>query len=469
MGKLLIKGGRIVTAADDYAADLLAEGGRVRVIAEVIAPEADMEVHDATGLLVLPGGVDVHTHLEGAIAGAKTADTVESATRAAAFGGTTTVLDYARQPPGETPQAGFAEWREKAARACVDVGTHMILTSCDDTILAGIRVLADTEGVTSFKVFMVFAGGTGIDDAGLMAIMERAAEAGALTCVHAENGPVVAAGIRREVEAGNTHPRYHAVSRPPAAEAEATTRAIRLAGMAGTPVFVAHVSAAGAVEAIARGRDRGQAVFGETCPHYLFLDQSAYEAEGFEAAKYVMSPPLRSPGDQAALWRGLRLGHLQAVSTDHCPFNFSAATRGREHSKEMGSDSFAKIPNGAPGIETRMALLFDGGVRTGRLGLNRFVELTATGPARLFGLYPRKGTLAVGSDADILLFDADETWTVRAEAHHSDVDYSLFEGRELTGRVRKVFLRGHCIVDGDQWLGRPGMGEYQARRASGKS
>ena len=250
-------------------------------------------------------------------------------------------------------------------------------------------------------------------------------------------------------------------------EGEATARAIRLSEMAEAPLYVVHVTAAEAVGAITEARDRGQTVYGETCPQYLFLTKDAYETPGFEAAKYVMSPPLRSEEDQEALWRALATGHLAVVSTDHCPFNFSAKTKGLEHSKELGLDSFTKIPNGAPGIETRIAMVYDGGVRQGRIGLNRFVELMATAPAKLFGLFPAKGTVAVGSDGDLALFDPKESWTVSAAGHHSDIDYSLFEGHRVTGRVKKVFLRGEMIVDGETWLGRPGMGEYLARGPSG--
>jgi dihydropyrimidinase len=298
--------------------------------------------------------------------------------------------------------------------------------------------------------------------------MEITGELGALTCVHAENGPVLARNMAQNVAAGLTHPKYHRASRPAPVEGEATARAIRLSAMAGAPLFIAHVSAAEAVGAIAEARDRGLPVHGETCPHYLFLSEQAYEAPDFEAAKYVMSPPLRAEADQEALWRALANGDLAAVSTDHCPFNFSAATKGLEHSKELGRDSFAKIPNGAPGIETRIAMMYDGAVRQGRMGINRFVELIATGPAKLFGLFPAKGTIAVGSDGDLVLFDPDESWTVKAAEHHSDVDYSLFEGWRVTGRVKKVFLRGEMIVDGETWLGRAGLGRYLARGPSGQ-
>ncbi len=468
MSKTLIKGGRIVTAADDYTADILISDGRIRMIGEDLAADRDTQIHDASGLMVLPGGVDVHTHLETEIGPARTADTVDSATRAAAFGGTTTVVDFTRQPPGKSPVAGYQDWRELAAKSCVDIGVHIILTDVKADMHQGMKELMDKEGVSSFKVFMIRTGPETIDDGQLQAIMETTGENGALTCVHAENGPILARNMAENVAAGRTHPKYHGLSRPSPVEAEATARAIRLSEMAEAPLYVVHVTAAEAVASIAEARNRGLPVHGETCPQYLFLTADAYETEDFEAAKYVMSPPLRTEADQEALWRALASGHLATVSTDHCPFNFSAATRGIEHSKEMGRESFAKIPNGAPGIETRIAMLYDGAVRQGRLGLNRFVELIATAPAKLFGLFPAKGTIAVGSDGDLVLFDMDESWTVRAAEHHSDVDYSLFEGWPVTGRVKKVFLRGEMIVDGDTWHGRAGMGRYLARGPSGQ-
>ncbi len=467
MSRCLITGGRIVTAADDYRADILISGGRVSMIADAIPPEDGMQVHDASGLMVLPGGVDVHTHLETFIGPARTADTVDSATRAAAFGGTTTVIDFTRQPPGKSPVAGYGEWRGLAAKSCVDIGVHIILTDVKADMYEGMKELMDKEGVTSFKVFMIRTGPETIDDGQLQQIMETTAEHGALTCVHAENGPILARNIADNLAAENTHPKFHSLSRPNTVEGEATARAIRLSEMAEAPLYVVHVTAAEAVGAITEARDRGQTVYGETCPQYLFLTKDAYETPGFEAAKYVMSPPLRSEEDQEALWRALATGHLAVVSTDHCPFNFSAKTKGLEHSKELGLDSFTKIPNGAPGIETRIAMVYDGGVRQGRIGLNRFVELMATAPAKLFGLFPAKGTVAVGSDGDLALFDPKESWTVSAAGHHSDIDYSLFEGHRVTGRVKKVFLRGEMIVDGETWLGRPGMGEYLARGPSG--
>jgi dihydropyrimidinase len=307
-----------------------------------------------------------------------------------------------------------------------------------------------------------------VDDGALFKAMRVAGANGAMTCVHAENGPVIQALVDEAVAQGLKAPKYHALTRPAILEGEAVHRAICLAELAETPLYIVHLSAAQSLAAVTEARDRGIAVHAETCPHYLFLNADEYERPGFEAAKYVMTPPLREHGHQAHLWRGLKTDDLQVVSTDHCPFCFNEQPHGLRYSKQQGIDSFARIPNGAPGIETRLPLMHDGAVVRHGLSLNRFVEITSTAPARLFGLFPKKGTVAVGSDADLVLFDPAERWTIRAAEHHSRVDYSLYEGRELTGRVKKVFARGECIVDGTRWLGREGMGQYLRRGASGR-
>ena len=467
MATTLIKNGRIVTASDDYSADILIDDGRVKMIGLDIDAGGDTAIVDAEGLLVLPGGVDVHTHLEAQVGGAMTVDTFESGTTAAAFGGTTTLVDYAQQPHGDSVIAGLADWRARAQNACVDVGAHMIITTFNDQTLVDMKSILQSEGVSSFKMFMVMPGVMMIDDAELYQIMRMTGENGGLSCVHAENGLLIDLLIKEAVAEGRNevlnHPRVH----PPATEAEAAHRAIQIAKLAGSPLYVVHVSAQEAVRHIAEARYDGVPIFAETCPHYLFLTEAEYDKPDEEAAKYTMIPPLRSQEHQDALWRGLAGDDLQVISTDHCPFCLTEHSWGLKHSKALGKESFAQMPNGAPGVETRLALIYDGGVRQGRLSLNRFVELTATAPAKLFGLFPRKGTIAVGSDADIVLFDPDETWTIRAAEHHSRVDYSLFEGREVTGRIKKVFLRGTMIVDGEQWLGRAGGGEYLARGSSG--
>jgi len=330
------------------------------------------------------------------------------------------------------------------------------------------KTLVKREGVTSFKLFMAYPGVLMVDDGALFRAMRVAGGNGAMTCIHAENGPVIQVLVQEAVAQGLRAPKYHAATRPSILEGEATHRAIRLAELAGTPLYIVHLSAGEALSAVTEARDRGIPVHAEACPHYLFLTAQDYDRPGFEGAKYVMTPPLRDHNHQQHLWRGLKTDDLQVVSTDHCPFCFNEQPYGMKFSKQQGVDSFSKIPNGAPGVETRLPLIFDGAVKKQGMSINRFVELTSTAPAKLFGLFPRKGTIAVGTDGDIVLFDPNEQWSIRAAEQHSRVDYTLFEGRPVTGRVKKVFLRGQCIVDGTGWLGRAGMGEYLTRGESGK-
>jgi dihydropyrimidinase len=467
MAATLIKNGRIVTAVDDYTADILIVDGRVETIGRNIAAGGDVEVHDAAGLVVLPGGVDVHTHLDWDFGSAQTVDTFGTGTKAAAFGGTTTLIDFCNQPPGKSPLVGLEDWHKRRASACVDVGAHMIMLQVTDQSLADMKTLINREGVTSFKLFMAYPGVLMLDDGALFKAMRVAGANGAMTCVHAENGPVIDVLVKEAVAQGLRAPKYHATTRPTILEGEATHRAIRLAELAGTPLYIVHLSAGEALSAVTEARDRGIPVHAETCPHYLFLTEEEYERPEFEGAKYVMTPPLRTHHHQTQLWRGLKTDDLQVVSTDHCPFCFNEQPYGIKFSKQQGRDDFSKIPNGAPGVETRLPLIFDGGVGKHGMSLNRFVELTSTAPAKLFGLFPRKGTIAVGSDGDIVLFAPNEQWTIRAAEHHSRMDYTLFEGRSVTGKVKKVFLRGQCIVDGQSWRGREGMGQFLSRGESG--
>ena len=464
----LIKNGRIVTAVDDCVADILVEDGRIRSIGRDLAVGPEAEVHDAAGLLVLPGGVDVHTHLDSATPSATTVDDFTSGTQAAAFGGTTTVVDYCTPLPGASLLAGLADWHRRSARACVDVSAHMIVLDANPGTLDEMKTLVQREGVSSFKFFMAYPGALMLEDGALFRALRAAGALGALSCVHAENGPVIQALVQAALAQGHTAPRYHALTRPAILEGEAAQRSVDLAELAGAPLYIVHLSSAQALAAVARARQRGRPVFAETCPQYLLLDEREYERPGFEGAKFVMSPPLRGPEHPPQLWRGLHTGDIQTVATDHCAFCFEARPHGLRHSKQLGIDDFSRIPNGAPGIETRLPLLYDAAVVQRGVSLHRFVDLVATAPARLFGLFPRKGTVAVGSDADLLLFDPDERWTVRASEHHSLADHSLYEGREVTGRVKKVFLRGQCIVDGSRWLGREGMGQYLSRGVSGQ-
>lgn len=467
MATTLIKNGRIVTAVDDYTADILITNGRVETIGKSIKVGADVEVHDAAGLLVLPGGIDVHTHLDWEFGPSRTVDTFETGTMAAAFGGTTTLIDFCNQNRGDSPLAGLEDWHKRRTSACVDVGAHMILLDVNVQSLADMKTLISREGVTSFKLFMAYPGVLMVDDGALFKAMRVAGANGAMTCVHAENGPVIQVLVQEAIAQGQRAPKYHAMTRPSILEGEATHRAIRLSELAQAPLYIVHLSAGEALSAVTEARDRGIPVHAETCPHYLFLTAEDYERPGFEGAKYVMTPPLRGHDHQAHLWRGLKSDDLQVVSTDHCPFCFNEAPYGMKFSKQQGVDDFSKIPNGAPGVETRLPLIYDGAVDKRRMSINRFVEITSTAPAKLFGLFPRKGTIAVGSDGDIVLFNPTEQWTIRASEGHSRADYSLFEGRPVTGRVKKVFLRGQCIVDGKDWRGRAGMGEFLVRGQSG--
>ncbi len=464
---VLIRSGRIVTAVDDYEADILVADGRVHTIGRDLEVGDDVEVHDASGLLVLPGGVDVHTHLDWEFGVARTVDTFGTGTTAAAFGGTTTVVDFCNQNVGESPLKGLEDWHRRAASACVDVGAHMIMLDVNDQSLADMKQLIHDEGVSTFKLFMAYPGVLMLDDGAIFKCMRLAAENNAMICMHAENGPVIQVLTEEAVAAGRTAPKYHSLTRPTIMEGEAVHRAIKISELAEVPLYIVHLSAAEALAAVTEARDRAIPVHAETCPHYLFLTDEEYDRPEFDSAKFVMTPPLRAHAHQDALWRGLRTDDLQVISTDHCPFCFAEQPLGMRFSKQQGVEDFSKIPNGAPGIETRLPLVFDGGVGRRGLSLNRFVELTATAPAKLFGLFPRKGTIAVGSDGDIVLFDPNETWTIKASEHHSRIDYSLFEGRGLTGRVKKVFLRGQLIVDGQTWRGKEGMGTYLRRGEAG--
>lgn len=468
MTEVLIKGGRIVTAVDDYVADILVRAGRIEAIARSI-DKPSVEQHDASGLIVMPGGVDVHTHMETPMGPlVRTCDTFETGTRSAAFGGTTTIVDFAQQEKGETPKRALDRRLASAeAQACVDFAFHSILTDVTAEALSELPDLINQDGVSSFKMYMAYPGVLMVDDAAIFKTMRAVGGHGGMVNLHAENGSVIQVLIEEALAQGKTSPKYHMLTRPQIMEAEATHRAIRLAELAEIPVYIVHLSAKEALEAVVEARDRGIHAFAETCPHYLFLTHEEYDRPGFDPAKYVMTPPLRDHQCQQALWRGLKFDDLQIVATDHCPFCFNENPFGIHQSKQLGKDDFSQIPNGAPGVEFRLPLLFDGGVGTGKISLNRFVQLTSTAPAKMFGLFPSKGTIAVGSDADLVLIDPHKTHVLSASTHHSNVDYSLFEGREVKGKVEKVFLRGKLVVDGDRWLGTKGSGQYQKRSASG--
>ncbi len=459
---LLIKNGRIVTATDDYFADILVSGERVSQIGASIDVPAD-RVLDASGRLVIPGGIDPHTHLDMPFGGTTSADDFDSGTVAAAFGGTTTLIDFAIQSKGESTLKGLEAWHQKAeGKATIDYGFHMIVTDMAVSRLPEMARLRD-EGITSYKLFMAYPGVLYVDDGTLYRTFRQAGENGTRICMHAENGIVIDEIIREAVEAGHTEPRWHALTRPTRMEAEGVHRAIAIAEVARVPLYIVHLSSHDALEQVKLGRMRGVDVQAETCPQYLFLDQTWYDREDFEGAKWVMTPALREKWNQNSLWQGLRFGDLSAVATDHCPFCFSGQ-------KDLGRDSFTRIPNGAPGVENRLSLMYHGGVVEGRLSLNRFVELTSTSAAKTFGLFPRKGTVAVGSDADLVIFDPDRKRTISVNdplTHHMRVDYSAYEGREVQGWSETVISRGRVVVHkgtletrgGGRFIKRAGAGE----------
>jgi dihydropyrimidinase len=453
--RTLIKSGTVVTATDQYKGDVLVEDEKVAVIGTSLDVDAD-RVIDAAAKYVLPGGIDVHTHLDMPFGGTTSADDFETGTRAAAFGGTTSVVDFAIQYRGQTLHHAWETWMKKAeGKAVVDYGFHMIMTDLNDQTEEEMDALV-RQGVTSFKLFMAYPGVFMLDDASIFRALLRTGNNGGTICMHAENGGVIDVLVQRALAEGKTAPRYHALTRPARAEAEATHRAIALAEIAGVPVYIVHLSAAEALEMVAEARDRGLPAFAETCPQYLFLSYDNYEEPDFDGAKYVMSPPLREKAAQDRLWRGLAFNDLQAISTDHCPFCM-------KEQKELGRNDFSRIPNGAPGIETRMSLVYDGGVRAGRISLNRFVELTSTSPAKIFGLFPRKGTIAPGSDADIVVFDPNRTITLSAATLHMNVDYNPYEGRQVTGATDTVLSRGRLVIDSGKFVGRPGGGTFLKR------
>ena len=458
--KTLIKGGTVVTATDKYEGDVLIYGETVHSVGSDLSAQVDKvdKVIDAAGKLVVPGGIDVHTHLDMPFGGTFSVDDFETGTIAAACGGTTSVVDFAIQQRGGTLRQAWETWMAKAeGKAAVDYGFHMIMSEHTPELEKEMGAMVD-EGVTSFKLFMAYPGVFYMDDGGIFRCMQRSGEIGATICMHAENGIVIDVLVEQALRRGETEPKYHALTRPPRAEAEATHRAIALAEMADVPVYIVHLSAAEALEQVTAARNRGLQAYAETCPQYLFLSYDNYEEPGFEGSKYVMSPPLRDKAKQADLWRGLAYNDLQAISTDHCPFCFNEG-------KQLGKDDFSKIPNGAPGIETRMSLTYDGGVAAGRISVNRWVELTSTSPAKLFGLFPKKGTIAPGSDADIVVFDPEAETVLSAESLHMNVDYNPYEGRRVKGVTETVLSRGEVVVEKRQFTGTAGRGRFLRRKS----
>ena len=455
---VLIKNGRIITAVDDYMGDVFIENETITHIGKSLDMEAD-EILDASGKYLFPGGLDPHTHLDMPFGGTVSADDFETGTRAAAHGGTTTLVDFAIQTKGQSTLEALDTWHAKAdGKTAIDYGFHMIVTDLEDDRVHEMKMLAD-EGVTSYKLFMAYPGVLYVDDGTIYRAMRKAGENGTVVCMHAENGIVIDEIVKRALAEGKTEPKYHALTRPTRMEAEGVHRAISIAEVANVPVYIVHLSSSDALEQVMLARNRGVHAFAETCPQYLFLDHSYYEQEGFEGAKYVMTPALREKWNQDELWKGLKFGDLQSISTDHCPFCF-------KDQKTLGIDDFSKIPNGGPGVENRMSLVFNGGVNSGRISLNKFVELTSTAAAKTFGLFPKKGTIAVSSDADIVIFDPNRKETISVDnscTHHMRVDYNAYEGFEVTGFTETVLSRGKIIIKDCEYMGKKGDGQFLKR------
>jgi dihydropyrimidinase len=462
MPRTLVTGGTVVSADGAERQDVLIEGETIAALgapgptgpAASWAEGADLIV-DATGKYVIPGGIDSHTHMDMPFGGTHSADTFETGTRAAAWGGTTMLIDFAIQSKGDSLAAGMDTWRKKADGTCaIDYSFHAIIADVTPSALDEMDALVD-EGITSFKLFMAYPGVFYATDKDIYKAMDRASSNGALIMMHAENGIAIDAIVEGALLRGETAPIYHGRTRPPELEGEAASRAIRLAQVTKAPLYIVHLSSKPALDAVVEARSRGQNTFAETCPQYLFLSEEDMDRPGFEGAKFVCTPPLRPREHQAVLWRGLRTDQLSVVSTDHCPFCFA-------EQKELGLGDFTKIPNGLPGVENRMDLIYQG-VVAGEITLSRWVEVTSTTPAKMFGLYPRKGTIAPGSDADIVVYDPAATQTISAATHHMAVDYSCYEGMSITGRVDRVFSRGRQIIAEGAYLGSPGDGRFVKR------
>lgn len=452
--RTLIKNGRVVTAVDDYRADIFIDGETVTTIGKTLDMEADVVI-DASAKLVIPGGIDPHTHMELPFGGTYSSDDFFTGTRAAAFGGTTTIIDFAVQTKGESMTSGVDAWHKKAeGKTAIDYGFHLITTDFEDGDEKEMYKLMD-EGITSFKLFMAYPGVFLADDATIFRAMSAAGQRGGLICMHAENGIVINEIIKRFLADGRIAPKYHALTRPTIAEAEGVHRAIAIAEMAESPVYIVHLSCTDALNQVRQARDRGIPAFAETCPQYLFHSIEDY-GDGWDGAKYVMTPPLREKHNHAELWKGLKMDDLQVISTDHCPFCM-------KEQKELGLGDFSKIPNGAPGVENRMNLIYNGGVVENRISLNRFVELTSTAAAKMFGLFPKKGTIAVGSDADIVIFDPEKEHTFGVDSEHMNVDYSSYEGWKMKGKVETVLSRGRVVIQNGAHTGKQGDGQFIKR------
>ena len=451
---ILIKNGRIITASEDYIADIFIEGETISAIGKNLNVKADKEI-DASGMLVFPGGIDPHVHLDMPFMGTFSSDTHETGTRAALFGGTTTVIDFVLQKQGNSLKAALDEWKGRATGTAVgDYSFHMAVTDFNENTKKEIKEFVEKEGITSFKTFMAYKGALMIDDRQMVGLMEEVKKQGGMITVHATNGDMIDYLIQKHREEGKLSPLYHYLSQPEVTEAEASERFADMINYTGCPGYIVHMTCEGALNAVRNATRRNQKLFVETCIQYLILDASLYEKD-FEGAKWVMSPPLREKKDQQTLWAGINQGLVNVVATDHCPFMWEQ--------KKMGEKDFSKIPNGHPAIENRMELLYSEGVHKGKITLNKYVEVACTNPAKIFGMFPKKGTIGIGSDADVVIFDPNKTHILSAKTHHMNVDYSGYEGWELTGKVETVLLRGQVAIENNKCLVNKGYGKFIKR------
>jgi dihydropyrimidinase len=460
---LLIKNSRIITSEQDYVADVFVENEKITTIGTNLTVQAAKTI-DATGKYLIPGGIDVHTHMDLPFGGTASSDDFETGPIAAAHGGTTCIVDFAVQSKGISMRQGLDTWLRKAeGKSCIDYGLHLILTELPDDWLPEMDAMVKHEGVTSFKLFTAYPGVFMVDDATIFKALKRTADNGGLICMHAENGGVIDYLVKQMLAEGKNTPNVHALSRPATAEQEATHRVIALSELAGVPLYIVHVSSHRAMEQIREARDRGLPTYGETCPQYLFLAYEDYADGSFEGAKYICSPPIRERSNQEHLWKALLANDLQTVSTDHCPFCMKEGFKGLPKQKELGKGDFSKIPNGVPGVENRLHLLYEGGVVKRGWSMNRFVQLVSTAPAKLMGLFPKKGTIAVGSDADLVVWDPKRPYTISAKTHFMRVDYNPYEGMKVSGSPAVVLSRGKAVFEGEKYVGKKGDGQFIRR------
>jgi dihydropyrimidinase len=450
--RTIICNGTIVTASDIVKADIIVEGGKITTITDAAITRGDDQVIDARGQYVFPGGIDVHTHLAWPSQDIETADDFVTGSKAAAVGGITSIVNFTKPALGQGLIDNLHEWKEKAKPSAIDFGFHSIVVECNNDILEEIPVLA-VEGVTSIKLFMAYKGNLMVGDNDMYRLMKKAGESGMLTNIHAENGDLIDQLIEEALAESKTDPIYHAHTRPTSLEAEATSRALTIAELAGAPVYIVHVSCAEALQRIESAKERGVQAYAETCPQYLVLDLNDLDRPGFEGGKYVCSPPLREKWNQNVLWKAIASGSISVVGSDHCPFQF-------EGQKTLGRDNFALIPNGVPGIEDMFSLLYHFGVHEGRISLNKFVEIMSTNPAKIFGLHPNKGSIAVGADADLVLLDPQRSRTITCATQYQNVDYNLYEGTMVQGAITHVLSRGELIAKDGQFVGQLGRGRY---------